>query len=200
MAHAEIEDSDWKVAGRARLSREDFLDAWPYVPEFQHLWLYVGFLPLGALIATFCSPVPPAEMWRGQWPLLLLGIPLCAGWAWWNRHVWAESSVQRVGPREVGFVFDEDGLHVRHSSGHHHYEWAELPRPIETKRSLLLYISPKLIVLLPQRAFSADDWAEVVSLLRDQPERRSPPKGYARIVLIWIAVCAAVLSLFELLR
>jgi len=196
-ASASSPDYEWEIEGRARLTHADFLDAWLYVPAFRTVWLYAAFFPFGLGLMVLGSPVP-ARDWLPQVPWLVLGAPLTILAIWWWRRRWAEASFTRIGSRQLTFRLDHQGLHVDSSLGRQKYPWAQLVQPIETKQGLLLPTSATQLLLLPKRAFSADDLQDVTRLLGELPARRGSNPPLLRLVLLWAAVVTLLLVAFRL--
>jgi len=189
---------DWEIEGRVRLDTEDYLHAWFYAPEFRTIWHYVLFLPFGFALIVVGSPVPWRQ-WLAYAPGMIAAVPLAALAIWAYRNHWAATSFARVGPQQIVFRFDSGGLQVRSNLGRQSFAWDALLGSVETPRPFLLLCGTARFFVVPKRAFSADDLADVAEVLATIPKRTSSPR-LLRTIGVWALVCALFLVLFEIVR
>jgi hypothetical protein len=189
---------DWEIEGRVRLETADYLHAWFYAPEFRTSWQYLVFLPFSFLLIVVGSPVPPRQ-WLSYAPWMLASLPIGVLAAWAYRNHWASTSFARVGPQQIVYCFDSEGLRVSSSVGKYHLAWDELLNSIETPRAFLVFFQRSQFLLVPKRSFTATEVVEVTELLATMP-RRAGGRRVLRTVGVWLLVCVLVLVLFELFQ
>lgn len=192
------EDEGPEIEVRVRLQLEDYLHAWFYVPSFRTVWQYILFMPIGFALIVVGSPAPWRESLSfAPWVVASVVIGVVAAWLY--RNYWAGASFNRVGPRQIVYRFDPDGMEVSSSFGTQLYPWDEMVGAVESPRALLVFLHRSQFFLVPKRSFSEPELAEVAELLATIP-RRSGGKRILRAVGIWFFVCAVILTLLEVLR
>jgi hypothetical protein len=169
------------VVGEARLTEADFVATWSSLPEFRRRrWSvpYVltssGVIVLSGLAGVMMLPD------RMGWLFLVAAaaLLLVAGTMWWlprerAKSSWARRAMKATGDEPVRFGFDEQGMSVESDASEHRLPWAELTRWLELEHALLVYAGPTLI-LVPKRAFAADQVELVRALLATRITRRPP--------------------------
>lgn len=171
------------VVGEARLTEADFVAVWSSLPEFRRRrWSvsYVltssGVVVLSGLAGVMMLPD------RMGWLFLMAAAAFLfvAGTMWWlprerARSTWARRAMKATGDEPVRFGFDERGMSVESHASEHRLPWAELTRWLELEHALLVYAGPTLI-LVPKRAFAADQVELVRALLEGRITPRPPPE------------------------
>jgi len=197
MSTEQEEDDDWVIEGRVRLDTADYLQAWFYVPEFRTIWMYLLFLPFGFALMVVGSPLP-WRSWLSDAPWMLGAVPIGAVAAWVYRQHWAAASFARIGPQQISYRFDAEGLQVSSSRDRRSLKWAALSGSTETRHAFLVFLTGSQFFLMPKRAFSADDLPELAQLLGAIPKRATRGRAL-RTFGIWLLGCAFFLLLFEFL-
>lgn len=196
MSSAEDEEGDWEIEGRVRLEREDWLHAWPHVPQFRTIWQYVLFMPLSFVLIVVGSPVP-WRSWLSYAPWAVASVPLAAFAVWAYRNHWATGLFTRVGRQQIVYAFDAEGMRVSSGSGALRFPWAAIFRAIETPQAFLVFVQSSQFFVMPKRAFAPDDLSELAELLASVPKRRS---RIVEAIVVWLVVCALLLLLLEILQ
>lgn len=195
---ADDEDDDWEIEGRVRLEPADYLHAWFYVPGFRVIWQYLLFVPFSFVLIALGSPRP----WRhwlvdAHWTVAALALSVLGAWAF--RQYWATASFARVGPRQISYCFDPEGLQVDSSFGKQRYAWDQLMTSVATPRAFLVFLNRAQFLLVPRRTFTATEVAEVAELLATLPSRRAAGRRrLLRLASVWLLACA--LTTFALLK
>ena len=81
------------------------------------------------------------------------------------------------------------------SAARERYAWARLEGAVETDQALLLFPSSSRLCLVPWRAIEAGEVDDLKQLVRASVKRGSPGTPWLKPLLIWVAVCAALLLL-----
>jgi hypothetical protein len=89
--------------------------------------------------------------------------------------------------RDLRFTLGPQGLIVASEGAHQLYRWQSLEGFHAAPRSLLVWVSPRLFVILPRRAFDAAELPGIVARLES---RVGPPAAASRL---WAGLAAALL-------
>jgi YcxB-like protein len=104
------------------------------------------------------------------WAVLLWGTP------WWAARRQFTKQPAAHGAKTV--LLDSLGVHWRWNGGSSDVEWRNFIRWVESKNEFLLYSSPACFNIVPKRAFTSEQLAEMRSFLSDnicaQQTRPSP--------------------------
>jgi hypothetical protein len=189
------------VDGKAVLTERDFVEAWGHVPQFRRakrafLWLLPA---LGALMILSAAN-------RGglRWAVMALvpaGITLALGIGALPllRARWAKRVMRDAAPGETTFRFDEAGVQATNSLRRHELKWVGLMQQVETSSSFLICASPRLLLVVPKRAFRADDLQRLRQMLQQRIAAKRQPSRLPRLLLLWCAVFIAILVVWQFL-
>ena len=189
------DDDDFELEARVRLSEADFFAAFHHVPGLRVWRAWLWMLPIGALLFLVASPMPASRAW--PYALVMAGatLPFALLVAWLRRR-WAVEAFGAFGPRQICFRIDEAGFEVESSAVRERHSWSRLAGAVETEQALLLFPGSNRLCLLPWRALEVADAEQLKALVRAQVRRGAPRTPWLKPLLIWLAVCAALLLLF----
>jgi hypothetical protein len=151
------------IVGRTKLTTEDFTDLWAGLPQNRHLLLRLGLwlaaIPLFWLISAVLN-AHSGEPTHVTWLVALLPIAVVAGLAF---AVWRDRGlVKNAGAKlraatafefrfdSAGFSFGVEGRRVQHA-------WSSLDRYVETPKAFGIYLAPKVVIVVPKRAFAESE-------------------------------------------
>jgi len=208
---SEHEDQDEKqdafegrvIEGHVALTEEDFSSAWRFLPQMRSMvavsiWIVV-------LIPGLAS-VSAAWMGGRAWPYGV-GALLCGGALAFGlrrgRARWARSSLELLrGSEGVLFRFDDKGFLLKSPGRESQLAWDTLYRCIETVSAFLIYTAPQVVAVVPKRAFTPAEQADLQALLRERI-RPAPLAGVfrpGRLLLLWLALVIAFLAIWQFLN
>ncbi|HEY8430055.1 MAG TPA: YcxB family protein [Sandaracinaceae bacterium] len=189
-----------------RVEEEDFVRAFQEVPALRAerrrtLVVLVGMVVAVALLMVV-SPGGP----NPAFPLLALLVAVLAGWIWWRvstlpRRAWrALAEWQRqaryeVRARRFRTRTEKDAYDVDYQE---FFGWHESPHAFYLERA------PSQFVVLPKRAFEADDAVEAARRLfaakivgRPKPAARAHG---GRTLALWVLLVLAVVAIYQLVQ
>jgi hypothetical protein len=197
------------IAGGTPITADDFKAVWSVLPQNRSAMKMVGLITLGipafATIQSFVvtGTVSPTSM---GWLYLALPIVLALVVArafWKGRARWADNAVKDLRSLEgVDFRFDAAGVTIDAPGRKATTAWSALARSIETPEAFAIYTTPATVMLVPKRAFSAEDQARLRALLSklvpNQPLRGV--KLYSlRTLVIWVVALVGFLAVWKFL-
>lgn len=160
------------VFGQCRLGLEDFAHAVRNEPRTARLLqAALGFGALAALAGMLCLSGRHRVL---GWSLLGVGITTFAA------HHLPDSIAQRwfaklpAAARLVKYTFGPSGLIVTSELAREVHAWAALVGYREVPDSFLIWVSSKHFLIVPKRAFAADDLPRASALL--ERELGAPPE------------------------
>jgi len=199
------------IVGRAQLTPDDFTAVWAALPQNRRLFVRLGswvvLIGMFWFVRGLLDPAAASEPL--PWTMLLVpgvmvvGFPLIL---WRSRNAWGKNAVAELRGNEgveyrfdaAGFSFSAPGRQVQHA-------WSALYRCLETAQAFAIYTGPAAVIVVPKRAFAADDQARLVSLLPTAVPNR-PLSGAAtwrplgRTVLLWVVMVIAFLVIWQVLN
>jgi hypothetical protein len=155
------------------------------------------FVGIGAASATF---VFPHDLAMRALPSFVAFAAMLAATFVAPRYA-ARRAMRRmaeVGDTNVTYRFDAEGITIRSAGATASFAYRKVHRFREIDTAFLLYAQPRIAQIVPKRAFSAEDLAEVRSLLREhiQPKRVLGPK---KLVVLWVALVVVFVVLWQVL-
>jgi hypothetical protein len=189
------------IEGRTALTVEDFSSAWRFLPQIRStiaigIWVAVAM----PIFACTTSGWMGGTAWLygvgGLVTALALAFGLVRG-----RAQWARSALKTLrGEEGVLFRFDDHGFLLKSPGRESVLAWDTLHRCIETVPAFLIYTAPQVVAVVPKRAFSAADQADLQALLRERI-RPAPLAGVfrpGRALLLWLVLIVAFLAIWQL--
>jgi hypothetical protein len=120
--------------------------------------------------------------------------------------VWARYAVSQLrGGEGAEFRFDSNGISMATQGHHFQHTWGELYRCIETTNVIAIYTTPTMVMVVPKRAFSAEEQLRLrTSLLRHVPNRNLPNadiwRPLTRKALLWLVFLCVFLAVWRVLN
>jgi hypothetical protein len=191
------------IEGSLELTRQDFVSAVRHLPGMKRSW------PLPVMLLVFML----LSSWFGAMPLTpstLLPAAFVAAMTFYfqhlNRQAWIKRAFAELGGGVTDFRFDDFGFSVESSLRQHRLAWASLARFIETPGSFLVYTSPQTLLVVPKRAFEADEVDDIRELCaarivyRPDPAGGGPWRGsLKRVGVLWVVVLVMFLATWHFL-
>jgi hypothetical protein len=197
------------IVGHAQLTAEDFTSVWAALPQnrrlFGRLGLWVVLIAMFWLVHRLLSPDGASAPL--PWTILLVPVVMAVVFPlalWRGRNVWAKNAVADLrGGEGVEFRFDESGFSFNAPGRQIHHAWSALYRCVETAQGFAIYTAPAAVMVVPKRAFAAEDQARLrAQLLANVPNRPLrgtrtwPPRN---MVLLWVVLVVVFLALWQVL-
>lgn len=203
------------ITGHAAISVQDFQAVWWALPQTRAsvrtlalMFLAVpGFALVHWLLAAdrATSEAPAAGSLLGIVLPSAAMLALALGWGLrQGRARWAQNAVTDLRSTEgVDFVLDDVGLSIDAPGRQSTTAWAATARCLETKDAYAVYLTPNSVMVIPKRAFAAQDQARVSRLLAEKVPNR-PLRGVSnaspiRRLVIWVVLIVVFLSIWQFL-
>jgi len=189
------------IDGKAVLTERDFVEAWGHVPQFRRsIRAFVWLLPsLGVLMVLSAAN-------RGglRWAVLSLvpaGITVALGVGALPllRARWAKRVIRDAAAGETTFRFDEAGVQASNSLRRHELKWAGLTQQVETPSSFLICASPRMLLVVPKRAFGPDEQQGLRQMLQQRILAKPQASHLPRLLLLWLVVFIVILGVWQFL-
>jgi hypothetical protein len=196
------------LEGHATLTERDYEEAWQALSRFRRspsVWWsiqasgLVGVTALAASIFTgdllfFALALVPILV-------VLLGPAYLTRLA---RGRWARRALEGNGREPQTFRFDEEGVTFASGVERQGLSWAELRQHLELPSNFMIFESRKAFLVVPKRAFGADDVEALREMLRERlPTRPDQAPAFAsrpanrRTYLLWAFLLAAFLGIWH---
>jgi len=193
MAEAEL-----VVSGEVVLSEADLAAAMRHLPEFGRRWL-------AFVVALLVMPFVALSSHLDQFTLVpvLACAVLFLVFQQRLRRQWPKRALGDLGAGPTTFRFDDFGFSASSSLRQHRLAWSSLARYVETPEAFAIYTTPRTLLLVPKRAFSPVQAAQVSELLKTRviakPGSPSPRAALTRVLLVWLALVVSFLVIWFLL-
>ncbi|HYP75566.1 MAG TPA: YcxB family protein [Polyangiaceae bacterium] len=216
-AEVETTEARWKdfeggpIIGRAELTEEDFKAVWAILPRNRLALVKLVFSLLAIPLFWLMIAVLEAHGWRGlmSFPVVIgsfvVGAVLAFG-LWRRRFAWARSAAMQMRSAEgVELRFDSAGVSVSGQGQPFQHAWSSLYRCIETPRLFAIYTAPTMVMVVPKRAFAADEQVRLRAwLLKHVPKRELPEarlwRALGRQIFLWLVFLCAFLAVWFFLN
>lgn len=197
-------DAEPAVEGEIELAEADLAAVMPHLPELKRSWA----LP----ILTVCW-VPVALLMRrdtnfvGLLPVILPALFVGAVFGYFQlalRKKWPKLALTNLGGGRTTFRFDDFGFSSSSSSRQHRLAYGALSRYVETPESFVIYTTPRTLLVVPKRAFSAEQIARARELLKArivfEPTALKQQAMLKRTLLLWLALIVVFGTVWLLLN
>jgi YcxB-like protein len=192
------------VTGETLLTEADYLATWDAVPQFGAFKSVRVMLSVAAL-----AGLPSLHFFGGSpvaWPVVVFPVLLVAaltfGFARGKRQ-FARNAVSDMGGGQISYRVSDEGFAVRTPRAKSEVAWESLAQQIERPGYFLVFTTPQQFVLVPQRAFSAEDVDTLrqmfVERIVKKPLRGAPRQNAGRTLVLWVISLGAFLALWQLL-
>ena len=121
------------------------------------------------------------------------------------RRGWIKQAFSNIGGPTT-FRFDDYGFSSESSLRQHRLAWAGLARALETPQAFLIYTTPRTVLIVPKRAFTAAEVATLGPMLRERITPKSTPTAGLfpstplRMLVLWVVVLVMFLSIWHYLE
>jgi YcxB-like protein len=197
------------IAGGTPITADDFKAVWSALPQNRSAMKMFGLMALG--IPTFAviqSLIVNGSVSSTSMGWLYLVLPVVFGLVlarvlWKGRARWADNAVKDLRSLEgVDFRFDAAGVTIDAPGRKATTAWSALARSIETPEAFAIYITPATVMLVPKRAFTAEDQVRLRALLSKLVPNQ-PLRGVnlysLRTLAIWVVVLVGFLAVWKFL-
>lgn len=191
------------IEGSAEVTLEDYVKAWPAIPQFRRLRSILLILPcvwaFGWVSIVSANPGAAASprFWSYSAPTLVL-IGMCVVVLLISPRSWAKRATRDLGAGRARFYFDELGFRCEYAQHQVQVKWAGLPQHVETRDAFIVFTASQSVCVMPKRAFDAEDLVAVGSLLRERIPTKARKGRVLRLVGIWVGVVLALLAVLSL--
>jgi len=176
------------VEGEAQFIEEDFVNSFLALQKWSYrASMFAGCLALALVSILLLSKAP----WLAGFAAAVGAVfGLSALWQSVGPRVLARQHIRAIHPDElpVRFRFDESGMTVSGSWGTSFYRYRGMQNFLDLRSTILVQTGPVLRMVVPKRAFSADDRKTVLELLRTRVSPRPHASGEPSRALVWRAV------------
>lgn len=187
----EWNDTD-KIVGRATLTVADVQGAFAGRTGTRLLVVFV-VLSLAMLGVTLL--VGGTKMLPG-----LVVLPFFLGLVWYFRRVQAKTVLASKSEMDLthSYELDSDGYRISSHNSASRATWSTLYTFQETADAFLLFQNPTVRIIIPKRAFAANDIPRIQKLLAACVHRRRPGGGPARVLVLWVVLIIAFVAIYHL--
>jgi hypothetical protein len=176
------------VEGEARFIEEDFVNSFLAVQKWSHrAFMFAGCVALALVSVMLLNKAPWLAGFAGAVGAV---FGLSGLWQSAGPRVLARQHLRAIHEDElpVRFRFDESGMTVSGSWGTSFYRYGGMHDFTDLRSTILVQTGPVLRMVVPKRAFSADDRKIVLELLRTRVTRRPHSSGEPSRALVWRAI------------
>jgi hypothetical protein len=193
------------VVGEADVSAADLAQVVTQFPGFKRPWLApVVIVAAWLLLLSFARPeLNLVSVLTVALPLMFL-VAMIDFFRRAARRAWIAQALANIGGRTT-FRFDDYGFTSESSLRQYRLAWASLARAVETPHAVLIYTTPRSVLIVPKRAFTD---ADVRVLSRRLTERITPKPlpgagllagGIKRTLVLWVVLVLAFLAIWQFL-
>ncbi len=176
------------VEGEAQFIEDDFVNSFLALQKWSYrASMFAGCLALGVVSVLLLSKAP----WLAGFSGAVGAVFGLAGlWQSVGPRVLARQHIRAISQDElpVRFRFDESGMTVSGSWGTSFYRYRGMHSFMDLRSTILVQTGPVLRMVVPKRAFSADDRRVVLELLRTRVTPRPHASEETSRALVWRAI------------
>ncbi len=189
------------VEGELDLTEADLAAVTRHLPEFKRrLWL--PLLMLGFMLVFLVTNERPR--WFSVLPVLF-ALLLVLHFQRRAIRSWPRRALADLGEGRTRFRFDDFGFSASSSLRQHRLAWAALARYVEAPDSFVMYTTPRTLLVVPKRAFSAAQLTELSRLLRARVPGQAAAaalsrQAFKRVALLWLLLVVTFVAIWLLLN
>jgi hypothetical protein len=198
------------IVGQAKLSTRDFSDMWVALPQNRHLFLRIGLwlavIPLLWLISALLNARsgPTHVTWEVALPPIAVVVGLTIA-VWRDRNLAKSAIVPLRGAEGVEFRFDAAGFFCRAAGKPLQHAWSALHGYVETATAFAIYFAPRVVEVVPKRAFAESEQVRLrAHLLALVPNRSLTAtqvwRPTKRTVLLALVLVLASLAIWQVVE
>jgi len=166
------------IAGRVDLTEEDFRAVWAVLPRNRRALVELVFTFLAIPLFWLTTAVLDSHGLRGvmSLPVVVGAFVVSAVLAftiWLRRSLWTRSAVRQLrGVEGAEFRFDSLGISMVTQGHQDQHTWSTLFRCTETARVFAIFTAPNMVMVVPKRAFDANEQTRLRAWLQTHVPKR----------------------------